>query len=475
MSLDTYAPAGLEPPPDDEPQGRTPPQDLDAERACLGAMLISKAAVADVCEVLRGEDFYRPAHELVFAAIIALDAKGERVDPITVAAELSRTGQLRNIGGAPYLHTLVAAVITASNAAWHARIVREKAILRRLVEAGTRIAQIGYASDGGDVDDLWETARAEVDAVGHERGRIVMLNDEIDDTIDTLDRGDTPAVPTPWDDLNYVIRGWCPGRLYTVGARPGVGKSILLLQAALDLSQTGVVAFHSLEMGRTEVHQRILAQMAGVSLSRMGKRGDDGLSEHDWRRIADARGRVPNHRLVIDDRAELRVTDIRAHARTIARQHNLAGVVVDYLQLMQAPRGDRSSRQEIVSSFSRQLKLLAKELQVPVIVASQLNRQPEQRADKRPTMADLRESGAVEQDSDVVMLIHVDEERAPDEADVLVPKNRQGPKGHAVLIRQGQYARLDARQWTPGPPRQATRDLTEPEHPRDEEPPPWSR
>ncbi len=386
---------------------RTPPQDVEAERSVLGGMMISKDAIADVVEVLRGTDFYRPAHEVVYEAILDLYGRGEPADAITVADELTKRGELGRVGGAPYLHTLIATVPTAANAGYYARIVRERAILRRLVEAGTRITQLGYASDGGDVDELVNTAQAEVYAVTERRASedYVPLAEIIGATVDEIEaaghHGDgMKGVPTGFADLDRLTNGLHSGQMIVVAARPAIGKSTLGLDiarsAAIRHRQTTVI--FSLEMSRNEITMRLLSAEARVHLSKMrtGQMGED-----DWTKVASTMGKISEAPLFIDDSPNMSLMEIRAKCRRLKQRHDLKLVVIDYLQLMSS--GKRvESRQQEVSEFSRALKLLAKELEVPVIAISQLNRGPEQRQDKKPMLSDLRESGCLTEDTRVL-------------------------------------------------------------------------
>lgn len=386
---------------------RTPPQDVDAERSVLGGMMISKDAIADVVEVLRGSDFYRPAHELVYEAILDLYGRGEPADAITVADELTKRGELGRIGGAPYLHTLIAMVPTAANAGYYARIVRERAILRRLVEAGTRITQLGYASDGGDVDELVNTAQAEVYAVTERRASedYLPLSEIITETVDEIEAAGhhgegMKGVPTGFADLDRLTNGLHPGQMVVVAARPAIGKSTLGLDvarsAAIRHRQTTVV--FSLEMSRNEITMRILSAEARVHLQKLrtGQMGED-----DWTKVATTMGKISEAPLFIDDSPNMSLMEIRAKCRRLKQRHDLKLVIIDYLQLMSS--GKRvESRQQEVSEFSRALKLLAKELEVPVIAISQLNRGPEQRQDKKPMLSDLRESGCLTEDTRVL-------------------------------------------------------------------------
>lgn len=415
----------------------------EAEMHVLGAMLGKQAVIDDVMEIIEPADMHAPKHEVIYQAILSLRARGDAVDPLTVGAHLTTVGQLAQAGGAPYLHELYATPPTLSNAPFYARIVYEHAVRRRLYAAGTRIAQLA-ASGEGDVDELAEMCRGELDVARRATATTRYVSDTIDETLDALERPSL-ATETPWSDLNSILKGWRPGGLYVVGARPGIGKTIVGVQAAIGLAAHGHVAFASLEMPEAELHQRIIAHQASVHIGRMDART---LTEGDWSRIATHRGDLANLPISIDDRGTVTVAEVRSHARTVSRRGPLAGVVVDYLQLMASPRGDRRPRHEIVADYSRQLKLLAKEMSCPVIALSQLNRASEARQDKRPSLADLRESGAVEQDADVVLLLHEHEE---DETaiDVLIAKNRHGARGSVELTRLGWYSRMEPRAWSP--------------------------
>jgi replicative DNA helicase len=430
--------------------GRVPPQDEGAEQSVLGAMLLSKDAIADVVEVVRGADFYRPAHELIYDAVLDLYGRGEPVDAITVSAELTRAGDLARVGGAPYLHTLVAGVPVAANAGYYAGIVREKAILRRLVAAGTKIAQLGYAAEG-QVDDVVDQAQAEVYQVTERRASedYAPLADLMELTIDELEAignrdGAMAGVPTGFAELDDLTNGLHPGQMVIVAARPAVGKSTLGLDIARSASiRHGLTScIFSLEMSRTEITMRLLSAEARIPLNHMrnGKMSDD-----DWNKLVRKMGEVSEAPLFIDDSPNLTMMEIRAKARRLKQRHDLRLIVVDYLQLMTSGK-KVESRQLEVSEFSRQIKLLAKELEIPVVAISQLNRGSEQRTSKRPLLSDLRESGSLEQDSDMVVLLHredmYDKENRPGEADLLVVKHRNGPTADLVLAFQGHYSRF---------------------------------
>jgi replicative DNA helicase len=433
---------------------RTPPQDIAAEQGALGGMLLSKDAIAEVSEVLRAGDFYRPAHQILFDVILDLYARGEPADAVTVAAELTRLGEIGRVGGAPYLHTLISSVPTAANAGYYARIVAEQGVLRRLVEAGTRIVQLGYAGAGagGDVDDVVDRAQAAVYDVTERRTSeeylpLEQLMPATLDEIDAISRRDNAlvGVPTGFTDLDALTNGLHPGQLIVVAARPAIGKSTLGLDFARSASikhrLTSVI--FSLEMGRSEITMRLLSAEARVPLHHMRT---GRMNDEEWARLVRRMGEVADAPLFIDDSPNATMMEIRAKARRLKQRHDLRLVVVDYLQLMSSSRRVESRQQE-VSELSRNLKLLAKELDVPIIAISQLNRGPEQRTDKKPQLADLRESGAIEQDSDVVILLYREdafERESPraGEADLIVAKHRNGPTQTVTVAFQGHYSRF---------------------------------
>ncbi len=433
------------------PGDRTPPQDMAAEQSVLGAMLISKDAIADVAEVLRGADFYRPSHETIHDAVLDLFGRGDPVDMVTIAAELQRRGQLQRVGGAPYLHTLASNVPIAANAGFYAEIVREKAILRRLVDAGTKIVQIGYAGEG-QVDDVVDRAQAEIYTVTDKRNSedFAPLSDIMDGVLDEIEAiGNRDSglygVPTGFADLDDLTNGLHAGQMIIVAARPAMGKSTLALDlcraASIHNNMTSV--FFSLEMTRSEITMRLLSAEAKVPLNhiRNGK-----MDTADWDKLARHMGRISSAPMFIDDSPNMTMMEIRAKARRLKQRHDLKLIVIDYMQLMSSGR-KVESRQLEVSEFSRQIKLLAKELGLPIIALSQLNRGPEQRSDKRPMMSDLRESGSLEQDADMVILLHRDdvyekESQRPGEADLIVAKHRNGATRDITVAFQGHYSRF---------------------------------
>ncbi|MEV4258070.1 replicative DNA helicase [Spirillospora sp. NPDC049652] len=575
--------------PGDREFERTPPHDIAAEQGVLGGMLLSQDAIAEVIEVLRTADFYRPAHQIIYDAVLDLYGRGDPADAVTIAGELTKRGEIGRVGGAPYLHTLISSVPTAANAGYYARIVRERSVLRKLVETGTRIVQMGYNADGADADEILDRAQAEVFAIAEKRSGedYVPLSEIMPGALDEIEAigsrgGQMVGVPTGFADLDALTNGLHPGQMIVVAARPAMGKALGLatpvptpagwttmgalevgdevLDAdglptrvvaatevmhgrpcyevefscgevvvadaqhqwrtsvagetavrttdriaatldevhvidgpgervtkivdvrpvpsvpvrcvqvdnadhmylvgrsrvpthnstlALDFARAASIkhgltsAFFSLEMGRNEITMRLLSAEARVALHAMRS---GTMQDEDWTRLARRMSEVAEAPLFIDDSPNMSMMEIRAKARRLKQQHDLRLVVIDYLQLMTS--GKRvESRQVEVSEFSRSLKLLAKELQVPVIALSQLNRGPEQRTDKKPMVSDLRESGSIEQDADMVILLHREdayEKESPraGEADLIVAKHRNGPTATVTVAFQGHYSRF---------------------------------
>jgi len=429
---------------------RTPPHDLLSEQSTLGGMLLSKDAVADVVETLRGSDFYVPKHEVIFEAILSLYSHGEPTDVIAVTDELMKAGDLQRAGGVDYLHSLTSIVPTAANAGYYAGIVQERALLRRLVDAGTRIVQMGYDGEGEAVE-LVNQAQAEVYAVtGQEQSEdYVPLEVAIGAAVEEIELakgrdGQMTGVPTGFADLDNLTNGLHAGQMIVVAARPAMGKSTLALDfaRAAAIKSNKAAVFFSLEMGRSEIAMRLLSAEGEIFLQKLRK-GD--LDSRDWTKLAATRGRINEAPLYIDDSPNMTLVEIRAKCRRLKQRVGLSMVIIDYLQLLTS--GKRvESRQQEVSEFSRALKLMAKELQVPVIALSQLNRGPEQRTDKRPMVSDLRESGSIEQDADMVILLHRDEvydkQSRPGEADLIVAKHRNGPTADIPVAFQGHFSRF---------------------------------
>ncbi len=430
---------------------RVAPHNLEAEQSALGGMLLSQEAVAEVVEEIAGVDFYAGKHELIYNAILNLFGRGEPTDVIAVTDELNKQGNLLRAGGSDYLHSLASYVPTAANAGYYAKIVGDKAILRRLIDAGTRIAQSGYDSQG-EVEDLVNQAQAEVYKVSSQSSKedYVGLSDSLEAAIHDIELaqnrgGEMTGTPTGFTDLDAYTHGLHPGQLIIVAARPAVGKSTFALDIARNASvrHNQATIFFSLEMGRSEIAMRMLSAESSIYLQSMRK---GTISEGDWTRLAAVRGRINDAPLYIDDSPNMSLVEIRAKCRRLAQQVDLKLVIIDYIQLMSSGKKVESRQQE-VSEFSRALKLLAKELGLPVVALSQLNRQAEQSKDKRPELSHLRESGSLEQDADVVVLLHRegiyerDHPRAG-EADLILAKQRNGPTGTVTVAFHGQYSRF---------------------------------
>ncbi len=436
--------------PDLEAPGRTPPHDIAAEEAVLGGMLVSTEAVTDVRDVLAGRDFYRPAHELVFAAILRLHAAGHPHDPVAVTNALIEAGEIGRAGGAARIHDLHSTVASPRSAGYHAGIVARCAFRRRLIAAGGAVQQLGWSTDGDEITSIAAAAQAEVAAVaaGTPSGQVPWLSDVADAAMDSI--GQVRSTPTPWHDLNDKIIGWEPGCVHVVGARPATGKTLVGVQAAVDMAteyRYGVL-YASLEMKALRLYQRALALLSSVDHHHI-KTGQ--LSESEWRALSKADGILRDCPLAIYDDRRVTVSGLAARARAVNRQHRLGLVVVDYLQLLHAePTTNRNrNREQEVAQISGALHELAGELDVPVVVLAQLNRNPAGRADKRPLLSDLRESGSVEQDSDVVVLLHRDEEEEPDVLHMLVAKNRDGTTGPLKLTWEARHSRVVDHQWRP--------------------------
>ena len=427
-----------------------PPQDIAAEASVLGAMHLSKDAISDAVEIIREQDFYRPAHQIIFNAILDHYVHDQPADAVTIAAELTRRGELSKIGGASYLHTLVSGVPTAANADYYAQIVRERAVLRRLVEAGTRIVQMGFGT--GEADDVVDRAQAEIYSVTEHRVSedykpLSMLMEGVLEEIEAHSKrgAGMVGVPTGFEDLDRLTNGFHAGQLIIVAARPGMGKSTL----AMDFTRAAAIknnipaAFFSLEMSTSEIVMRLLSAEASIDLSaiRSGK-----LNEAQWKQLALKMGDIADKPLYLDDSPNLSMMEIRAKARRLKQRHGIKLLVVDYIQLMTSGKKVENRQQE-VSEFSRSMKLLAKELEIPVVALSQLNRGPEARNDKKPMLSDLRESGSLEQDADMVILIHREEMYNKDtpragEADLIVAKHRNGQTQDIAVAFQGHRSRF---------------------------------
>jgi len=433
--------------------GRVPPHNLEAEESVLGAMLLSRDAIAAAMENCRAEDFYKASHGYIFEAITSLFGRGEPADWVTVTEELRRRELLESIGDTSVFVTLQANTPSIGNAEYYAKIVEELALLRRLVAVAGEISELGY-SVPEDVSEVLDRAESLVFDVAQRRvvDTMTPLEDLLGATLDHLEhlfsRSETvTGLATGYTDLDEQLAGLQPSNLVVVGARPAMGKTAFALgmvaNAGVKLKKP--VLLFSLEMSHMELTQRLLSSEARVDASRMrtGK-----LRESDWPKIGNAISRMSEAPIYIDDNPNLTVMDIRARARRLKSREGLSLVVIDYLQLMTGRHGSEN-RQVEVSEISRGLKILARELEVPVVALSQLSRNLEGRPDKRPMLADLRESGSIEQDADVVLFLYRDEVYNPDAtetagtAEVIVAKHRNGPTGTTRLAFIGHHARFD--------------------------------
>lgn len=429
---------------------RMPPFNELAEQQALGGMLISAEAIRDVTSIVNSVDFHRPAHQLIFDAIVALNERGEPVDAMTVDAELTKRGEAGRYGGPVYLVELTEKIPTAANAGHAAGQVATKAVLRRMTEIGASVAQLGYEGVG-ELAELVERAHSLVasleapsTASGAELMHISEVYRAVVDDQDTTDE-DVRVVP-PYKDLQEVIPTLKPGQMVIVGARPGVGKSVVAADFAryTALRRKVGTAMFSLEMNHIELGQRVVAAEAGVLFKQLR---DKALTDAEWDRVAKVKTTFDESPFWMSDDFNVSLGHIRARMRKLVRKHDIGLVVIDYLQLMETG-GMSESRQQEVSKMSRGLKKLAGELGVVVVVLSQLNRGPTQRADKKPQISDLRESGSLEQDADVVLLLHREdthdkESQRAGEIDVDVAKNRNGPAGREVVCAfQGHFSRI---------------------------------
>ncbi len=430
---------------------KVPPHDEEAEKCVIGGMLMNADVVGDVSAVLKSSDFYDPRHQKIYKAITSIFAESLPVDPVLVANKLRSEGDLEKVGGSEYLQNLMDVVPTAANAVYYAQSVYQTAILRNIIETGTRIAQLGYKGDAQDAENILNLAQSEAYEMGSEHvgqdyapiGTIVQ--DTLRQIDDLQNNRIKSGVLTGFTNIDEVTRGLQPSQLIIVAGRPAMGKSTLAMDfarsAAFDQKLTTVV--FSLEMNRLELTQRVLSAQLNIPLEAL--RRADNLTVEQWGKLNNSITEFQNAPLLIDDSPNMSLMEIRAKCRRLKQTQDLKLVVIDYLQLM-VSTGQSESRQQEVSEFSRALKLLAKELNIPVVALSQLNRSPELRTDKKPMLSDLRESGSIEQDADMVFLVHrpevYDRENRPGEADIILAKHRNGPTGIFELAFAGAFSKF---------------------------------
>ncbi len=421
---------------------RIPPQNIDAEQSVLGAILLDREAIYRAMKLLRPDDFYRESHRLIYEAMLELDEGGAAVDPVTVCERLRLNGNLEKAGGVSYIATLAEMVPTAANISYYSRIVEEKSLLRTLIQLSTRIAGMGY-DEGEEPEKLIAEAERMINELGGRRAATAFfaIKEILLDTFAHLEylysnQGEALGVPTSFGDLDQLCTGLQPSDFIILAGRPGMGKTALGLCIGYNaaLRHNIPVAVFSLEMSKEQLAQRILCAEAMVDQHRL-RTGD--LAEEDWRKLHEAKDRLANIPIFIDDTPGITVRQVRAKARQLQAEKGLGLIVIDYLQLMQGSKRVENRQQEI-SEISRSLKGLAKELNIPVLSLAQLSRSVEQRDKKRPIMSDLRESGSLEQDADLIMFIYRDEyyNRESEKkgiAEIIIAKHRNGPTGYVEL------------------------------------------
>lgn len=431
---------------------KVPPQSLEAEIAVLGSMLIEEEAIGQAIEIVNSSSFYKDAHRKIFQAIIDLFNANKAVDLITLTEELKRNASLDEVGGAVYLTELTAAVPTAANVQHYAKIVKEKAILRSLINTATQLITQGYDGEQ-DASVLLDKAEKQIfEIAGPQlKGISVSIKEIIKDSIETIEgfyrrKAHVTGLPTGFDDLDMMTAGLHSGELIVIAGRPSMGKSALASCIAeyIGVQEQRPIAFFSLEMSKEQLVQRMLCSHARVELQ---KARSGFLTQTDWPKLVTAAGKLAEAPIYIDDSAGLTALELRAKARRMKSRYNIELLVVDYLQLM-AGSSRTENRQQEISEISRSLKTLSKELDLPLIAISQLSRAPEKRETFRPRLSDLRESGAIEQDADVVLLLFREEYYNPKEsnkgvAEVIVAKQRNGPVGSQNLLFLSEYTRFD--------------------------------
>lgn len=429
-------------------EGRVPPHSDDAERSLLGAMMLEREAVMMAVEMLSPDDFYSAVHKALFEAMCALYAGGRPVDLVTMTEELNRRGMMEGIGGLPYLASLSRSMPSAANAQAYARIVEEKSILRRMIRACTGITSDCYAEEK-TVPDILDSAEKQIynismkrasESLVHIKPTLMTTYANIEETY--INKGRIQGVPSGFVELDRLTTGFHGGEFILVGARPSMGKTAFMLNIAQHAAMVArkTVAFFSLEMPREQLANRMLCAEAHVDMQSVRQ---GSLSDDDWTRLAEAMGPLAQSPIYFDDTSSITIPEMRSRCRRMQMEHGLDLILVDYLQLMTGS-GRSDSRQNEVSELSRQLKLMALELKIPIIVGSQLSRGAAQRQDHRPMLSDLRDSGAIEQDADTVMFLHREDYYNPETedkniAEVIVQKQRNGPLG---TIRLGWEARF---------------------------------
>lgn len=439
---------------------RVPPQNIEAEQAVLGAMLIDKEAIAKATEVLSADDFYREAHRVIFSAMLELYNKNEAVDMVTVTEILKRDNKLEDIGGIAYITSLANVVLTAANVKYHAEIVAEKSVLRQLVRVSTEIAAMGYEAND-DVGTLLDTAESRILEISNRKKKadFTPINDILMDSVQSIEsllqnKGGLTGLPAGFADLDKLTSGLHPSDFIILAARPSMGKTALALNIVQNVAlrahkaiggEPRSVAFFSLEMSKEQLVNRMLCAEAGIDSQRL-RVGE--MHDEDWTHLWDACDTMSRAKIYIDDTAGITAIEMRSRARRLKAEHGLDLIVVDYLQLMQGSgkRNNSGDRQQEVSEISRSLKALARELDVPVLALSQLSRSVESRQVKRPMLSDLRESGSLEQDADIVAFLYREDYYNPEtenkHTELIIAKHRNGPVDTVNLFFQKQFTKF---------------------------------
>lgn len=434
-----------------EDVGRIPPHSVESEQSILGSILLDKDAIITVTETIQPEDFYKEAHKIIYECMMKLNNKSEPIDLITLTEELKKQGHLEDVGGISYITSLSTIVPTTSNVKYYADIVKEKSVLRKLIKVSNDILNLGYDSSI-KVEDILEKAEKQIFDISQEKSSedFKSINSVLMDAYDMIEKlytnkEDITGITTGFEDLNNKTNGLQRTDLILIAARPAMGKTAFSLNLVQNAALKGdaSVAVFSLEMSKEQLVQRMLAAQSHVELKKI-KNGS--LDENDWPRIIDAMSVLSNSNIYIDDTPGIKISELRSKCRKLKIEKGLDLILIDYLQLMEGDGGNESRQQEI-SKISRSLKIIAKELNCPVIALSQLSRAPEQRADHRPMLSDLRESGAIEQDADIVMFLYRDEYYHPDSerkniGEIIIAKNRHGETGSVELVWLGEIQKF---------------------------------
>ena len=437
---------------------RVPPHNHEAEQSVIGAIFLEPQALITASEILMPDDFYRTAHQKIFQTMIRLSDQGKAIDVVTVTEELSAKKELEDVGGLSYLSELANAVPTAANIAHYAKIVEEKALLRRLIRTATKIVEDGYTRED-EVEVLLSEAEKKMMEVANRKnaGDFKHVKDVLVQTYDNIEQlqfreGDVTGIPTGFRDLDRITAGFQRNDLIIVAARPSVGKTAFALNIAQSVAVKARenVAIFSLEMRADQRVMRMLCAEGNID-AQVLRTG--ALQEEDWRKLTIAMGSLSNAGIFIDDTPGVRVNEVRAKCRRLAQEHGVGMILIDYLQLIQGTGKPGQNRQQEVSEISRSLKGLARELKVPVIALSQLSRGVEQRQDKRPMMSDLRESGSIEQDADIVAFLYRDdyydkESESKNQIEIILAKQRNGPTGTVTLAFKKEYNKFLDVDWS---------------------------